>query len=348
MSAALTPNRILVTGATGFLATHVITKAFEAGYAVRGTVRSAAKGQAVQQKYSRVGDKFQFAVVDDLVTGDFTEALKDISAVIHVASPFTGKVQDPKKDMLDPAIEGTLNVVRSAHKAGIKRIVITSSIAALLDGSKGGAWRDYTYTPDDWNPMTYASASDGTRPGMVVYLASKKLAEAAAFGYAKQHPELHITAMNLFYQRGWYSDRLCRTVSSPDRLNTSSQAIYQLISGKMKTIAPRAEGLPLFVDVRDVAAAHILALKNDAVIGKRVLLSGGEFLYYKMIAKQRPELVSRLPSLEGIVNPENEPIAKVDTSIAKNVLGISFIPYEKSLFDTIDALLAMEKAEWKL
>ncbi|KAJ7139431.1 hypothetical protein C8R44DRAFT_304434 [Mycena epipterygia] len=341
-----TPSLILVTGASGFLATHVIAKAFKAGYAVRGTVRSTAKGEAVQQKYSQMGNKFQFAVVKDLVTGDLSEALKDISAVIHVASPFTGTIQDPKKDMLDPAIEGTLNVVRSAHKAGVNRIVITSSVAALLNLNQGGAWRDYTYTPADWNPLTYEQVSNGGLPGAVVYVASKKLAEEAAFDYAKQHPEVQITTINPVMIYG----PPLQAVSSPDHLNTSSQAIYQLISGKMETILPKSEGLPLFVDVRDVAEAHILALKNDSVIGKRVLLSGGEFLYYKavqMIAKQRPELASRLPSLEG-VNPEHDIICKVDTSIAEKDLGISFISDEKTLFDTIDTLLEMEKVEWKL
>jgi nucleoside-diphosphate-sugar epimerase len=95
-------------------------------------------------------------------------AWTDISAVIHVASPFTGVVQDPKRDMLGPAIEGTLNVVRSAHKAGVKRMIITSSIVAVFDFAHGGAfvpycgtcvliafkcaaaWRDYTYTANDW------------------------------------------------------------------------------------------------------------------------------------------------------------------------------------------------------
>ncbi|KAJ6581945.1 hypothetical protein B0H19DRAFT_1117104 [Mycena capillaripes] len=340
-------SRVLVTGASGFLATHVIAKAFEAGYAVRGTVRSAAKGQAIQQKYTHMGDKFQFAIVDDLVNGDLSDALKDISAVIHVASPFTVTIEDPKKDLLDPAIEGTLNVLRSARKAGITRIVITSSIAAALDVTKGGAWRDYTYTPADWNPLTYAQASSGTLPAIAVYAASKKLAEEAAFDYAKRHPEVHITTINPVVVIG----PPLQSVSSPEHLNTSSQLIYQLISGQMKTILPQAEGVPVFVDVRDVAEAHILALNNDALIGKRVLLSAGEFLFYKtvqMIAKERPELASRLPSLEGVVNPEHEPICKVDTSIAEKELGISFMSYEKSLFDTIDSLLEMEKREWKL
>lgn len=73
-----------------------------------------------------------------------------------------------------------------------------------------------------------------------------------------------------------------QSVSSPEHLNTSSQLIYQLINGQMKTVPPRAEGLPVFVDVRDVAEAHILALKKDSLIGKRVLLSGGEFLFYRV------------------------------------------------------------------
>jgi len=131
-------ERVLITGASGFLATHVIAKALEAGYSVRGTVRSKAKGDAIQRRYSHLGDKFDIVVVNDLVTGDLTEALKGISAVIHVASPFTGVVHDPKKDMLDPAIEGTLNVVHSTHNAGIKHIIITASLVGVIDLDLGG------------------------------------------------------------------------------------------------------------------------------------------------------------------------------------------------------------------
>ncbi|KAJ6590852.1 putative flavonol reductase [Mycena sp. CBHHK59/15] len=247
--------------------------------------------------------------------------------------------------MLDPAIEGTLNVLRSAHKAGIKRVIITSSLAALLDPSKNGAWRDHMFTPADWNPATYEEASDGTRPGIWVYLASKKLAETAAFEYTAQHPEMQITTMNPPMIFG----PPLQAVSTPEALNTSSQAIYQLISGQTKEIP--LDGLPLFVDVRDVATAHILALKNDAMIGKRVLLSGGPYTSYdtvKIIAERRPELAARLPSLELVANPKGMPIAKVDTSIAEKGLGMSFMSYEKCLFDTIDSLLEMEKMKWKL
>lgn len=125
------------------------------------TVRSTGKGHNIQQRYAHLGNKFDIAVVEDIVTGDLTEALKGaylrrlkhlslnllmpyslpwtgISAVIHVASPFTSVINDPKKDMLDPAIEGTLNVVRSTHEAGIKRIIVTSSFVAVFDLDLGG------------------------------------------------------------------------------------------------------------------------------------------------------------------------------------------------------------------
>jgi nucleoside-diphosphate-sugar epimerase len=306
------------------------------------TVRSSAKGQAIREQYAQLGDKFDTVVVEDLVTGDLTEALQDINAVIHVASPFTGKVQEPKQDMLDPAIEGTLNVVRATHKAGIKRIVVTSSFVAVFDMGLGAAWRDYTYTANDWNPATYEQAVKGDKPGMWVYCASKVLAEKAVFEYAKKHPELQITTMNPTMIFGPPE----QTVSSTKSLNTSADMIYQLISSDNKELPP--QGLPLFVDVRDVAQAHVLALKHDSVIGKRVLLSGGPYTLYdtvKLIAEKYPELKSRLPSLDN-TQPETRTISGVDTSTAENDLGLSFISYDKCLFETIDALLEKEKQEW--
>jgi len=318
---------VLVTGITGFIAGHVTERLIEQGYRVRGTVRSA--------KYQKLSKEtipgLEFTEVNDLASDDLTEALKDINAVIHVASPFTGSVTDPKKDMLDPAIEGTLNVVRSAHKAGVKRIIITSSFVAVCDVALGGAWRDHTYTANDWNPATYEEAIKGDKSGLWVYFASKALAEKAAFDYAKRNPVLEITTVNPPYIFG---------PPEQSALNTSSAVIYQLISGQLPE-----EGLPLFVDVRDVAQAHVLALKNKSVIGKRVLLSGGPFTFYetvKLIAEKRPELKSRLPSLEGAKPVTAAAASKVDTSIAEE-LGLSFTPYEKCLFDTIDALLEKEK-----
>ncbi|KZP08664.1 NAD(P)-binding protein [Athelia psychrophila] len=330
-------SRILVTGVSGFLATHVLEQALEAGFSVRGTVRSAEKGRAIQNKHANLGNRFEIAVVEDLVTGDLTQALQNIDAVVHVASPYTGDVKDPKRDMLDPAIEGTMNVVRSAHAAGIKRIIITSSFVATIDLARGGGWRDYTFTADDWNPATYEAAIKGDKPGLWVYCASKALAEKAAWDYAAKYPEIQITTI---LPPMIYGPPPSSTVSS---LNTSSEAIWALISGK--NAGPPAEGLPQWVDVRDTAEAHIKALKSEEVIGKRVLVGGGEELMFdavKLISTKRPNLKARLPSL---VNTERDtrPIARIDTSLAETVLGMKFMSWEKCLIDTVDALVEIEK-----
>lgn len=153
--------------------------------------------------------------MEDIATSDLTDALKGkhellmccqighslieltgIDAVLHTASPFHVAVTDPKRDMLDPAIEGTLNVLRATHNAGIKRIVVTSSFVAVFDLATGGPWRDHTFTADDWNPATYEAAVKGDKPGIWVYCASKALAEKAAFAYAKEHPGLQLTTIN--------------------------------------------------------------------------------------------------------------------------------------------------------
>src|ERR1700685_1422288 len=142
------------------------------------------------------------------------------------------------------------------------------------------------------NPATYKQAVKGDKPGMWAYCASKVLAEKAVFEYAKKHPELQITTMNR-KRRSWtmYPPEYLtypaatmifgppeQTVSSTKSLNTSADMIYQLISSDNKELPP--QGLPLFVYVRDVAQAHVLALKHDSVIGKRVLLSGGPYTLY--------------------------------------------------------------------
>ncbi|KAF9023477.1 putative flavonol reductase [Hymenopellis radicata] len=278
-----------------------------------------------------------------------------VDAIIHVASPVAGVVKDPKKDLLDPAIEGTLNILKAAHKAGITRIVLTSSIAAVADPTKGGETahrqsfkcscishrfvRDYTYTAADWNPLTYEMASSGTLPGLGTYAVSKSVAEKSAWDFVKEHPEIKLTAINPTMLPG----PPVQSSASEGALNDTSQMWYSLISGT--TDVPET-AVPIFVDVRDAARAHVLALKNDAVIGERVLLNGGSYTYYqiiKLLEQKRPELTSRLPSLEG-VEDEPGPFARVDTAIAQKTLGMQFLSFEESFLDTIDSLVAIENA----
>jgi nucleoside-diphosphate-sugar epimerase len=171
---------ILVTGASGFLASHIIRLFLEAGYNVRGTVRSASTGDRVRARYPQFSDQLSFTIVPDTaVPGAFTEAVKGVSGVIHTASPFALEVADNEKDLLQPAIQGTLNIVEAVaeHGLGVRRVIVTASFASMLDLDQ--AFRPgYRYTEADWNPCSYETART-TSSATMAYCASKALAEKA-------------------------------------------------------------------------------------------------------------------------------------------------------------------------
>ncbi|GAA6050451.1 hypothetical protein JCM3770_002602 [Rhodotorula araucariae] len=335
---------VLVTGASGFVASYVIDAFLNAGWNVRGTVRSTSKAEHLRSRYPDHADKLELVEVPDLVTGKgLEEAVKGVDAIAHTASPYTFTFTDPIKDLIDPAVKGTLSVLRAAKAAGIKHVVITSSFAAVTNFAAGGPWRDYTYTSKDWNPSTIDDVHDLTPPG--VYSLSKKLAEEAAHQYAAEHG-LVLSSINppMIYGKPVQ-------VASRDDINTSSAAIYALITGEEGREVPWNR-LPLFAHVADVATAHVRALEaeDEKVAGKRFLICGGSFTWedaVSLLATARPDLRPRLPKLPP--SPEQykdagKPIAVLDTTDAKENLGIAeFKGWEETLLSTVDALVEIEK-----
>ncbi|KAI5481793.1 NAD-dependent epimerase/dehydratase [Pseudohyphozyma bogoriensis] len=332
---------VLVTGASGFLAGYVIKDFLEAGWAVRGTVRSPAKSQHILDRYPK-GSKLELVEVKDIVTGEgLSSALEGVDAVAHTASPYSLSVTDPMKDFISPAVDGTLSVLKAAKAAGIKRVVVTSSFAAVTDFTKGGPWRDYTYTGEDWNPTTLEQACEPGRIGAFVYSASKKLAEKAALEYGEKEG-LEVITMNppMIYGPP------IQAMDKREDINTSSAAIYALIDGPADRPVPDNR-LPLFCAVTDVAKAHRLALEVPAAQG-RYILCGGAFTWedaVEYIAQERPELASRLPKLPETKAPRKT-IATLDTTPAKEVLGLKeFVKWKAILLETLDALVEKEK-QW--
>jgi nucleoside-diphosphate-sugar epimerase len=170
---------ILVTGASGFLAAHVIDSILKlTDFQIRGTLRNLAKSASILERMStRDSKRIEFVQVKSLETDSLVEALKGVSFVAHVASPFQVNVKDVESDLLKPAVDGTLNLLRQAAKEdSVKRIAITSSFAAVLDPFKGAAIRPgYVYTEEDWNPATWKQAVDYGGAGSFAYTASKSL-----------------------------------------------------------------------------------------------------------------------------------------------------------------------------
>ncbi|KAK4052882.1 hypothetical protein OIO90_004158 [Microbotryomycetes sp. JL221] len=336
---------VLVTGATGFLATYVVKAYLDAGYHVRGSVRSTTKAQHLKQLYSDYQDKFELVEVKDIVTGQgLEEAIKGVDIVAHVASPYALVVNDPYKDFIQPAVEGTLSVLKQANKQGIKRVVITSSFAAVTNLDKGGPWRDYTYTEQDWNPTTLQQALEQGKPGPFVYSASKTLAEQAANKFGQEH-DMEIVAHGPPLQH----------INSKSDINTSAKAIYTLISPELHQGQVPWNRLPLFCSVQDVALAHVKAsqINSNQIKNQRFLLCGGSFTWEDAILhllKVKPELKHRLPNLpldEKDYKDSGKTIAKLDTTKAKDILGIQqFQTWQQVLEQTIDSLLQIEQ-QWQ-
>lgn len=334
---------ILITGASGFVAAHVLTAFLEAGYKARGTVRSEETAANVKKTHAKYSHSLSFAIVPDIRTkGAFDEAVKDVDGVVHTASPFVLSGVEPEKGLLIPAIEGTKNILLSisAHAPQVKRVVITSSFAAILDMHKG-AWPGHTYSEEDWNPETYDGAKNAD--GGTAYCASKKLAEKAAFDYVKEtNAPFSIATICPPMVYG----PLEHNVTSTAKLNTSSADIYRLMNGSEKEVPQTS--FYAWVDVRDVGEAHLKAYETDAAANQRFFVTGGTYSYQiicDILREKFPELKDRVP--EGKPGSGlGADVYKVDNSKAKRVLDMPrFRSLEECIVDTAKSLLEVEKAE---
>ena len=233
---------ILLTGASGFVAAHILNSLLRNGYDVRGTVRSEATADKVRKTHGHLLEGTQsrltFAIVPDVASpGAFNDAVKDVDGVIHTASPFAVQVEDNERDLLQPAIKGTTEIIQAVqtYAPQVKRIVITSSFASILDTSLGDR-PGYNYTEADWNPISYDEAK--TADGPTAYCASKNFAERAAWDFVKEkNPNFTLATICPPMVYGPLQDD-----ASIAHLNTSSADIYRLMNGTSKE--PGHTGFP--------------------------------------------------------------------------------------------------------
>lgn len=323
---------ILVTGASGFIAKHIVAQLLDAGHAVRASVRSreradevaAAVGGTAQEEAGRLS----FVELDLGRDRGWADALAGVDALIHTASPFPLVQPKDPDELIRPAVDGTLRALRSAVKAGVRRVVMTSSVVAVTRTALP-AGRD-RYDERDWSDL------DGP---ISAYGRSKTMAERAAWDYAAGEGKgLALTAINPGFVLGPPRD---------DRFGTSLGVVRRMLSGKDPAV-PRV-GYAV-ADVRDIAAMHVRALERPEAIGKRIL-GASEFLWFADMAKalkeafpQRkiatrvaPDLLMRVIGLfDGSVAtilPELGQHAEVDNRRAREILGMDFIPARRSVVD---------------
>ncbi len=257
-------TRVLVTGGSGFIASHCILGLLAAGHRVRTTVRNLQRESDVRAMLEEAGRNpdltFRAATLEH--DDGWHAAADGVQYVLHVASPFPARSPRREEDLIVPAREGTLRVLRAARDAGVKRVVVTSSFAAIGYGHRP------QQAPYD---ETYWSNVDAP---VAAYVKSKTLAERAAWQFiAEEGSGLELAVVNPVAVLG--------PVLGPD-FSTSIDLVRRMLSGGMPAAPRLAFGV---VDVRDVAALHLKAMSDPKAAGERFLAAAGDFMWLLDIAR---------------------------------------------------------------
>ncbi|XP_028758778.1 tetraketide alpha-pyrone reductase 1 isoform X2 [Neltuma alba] len=309
---------VCVTGASGFIASWVVKLLLLRGYAVKATVRDPNDSVKVDHllKLDGAKERLQLIKANLMEEGSFDVAVEECEGVFHTASPVALNVKDPQAELIDPAVKGTLNVLKSCAKSpSVKRVILTSSTAAVEYNGK-------PKTPEVVVDETWFSNPDICREYKIWYTLSKTLAEDAAWKFAKEH-KIDLVALNPAVVIG--------PLLQPS-LNESSAAISNLING-----AQTFRNLSLgWIHVKDVANAHIQAFEISSASGRYCLVE--TVAHYSDIVKILHELYPTLPLPQKCENDKPfMPVYQVSKEKART-LGTEFIPLEVCLSDTVESL----------
>lgn len=249
----MTNETVLLTGISGYIALHTAKELLEQGFVVRGSIRSADKGKEVEEALQLAGvntSKLSFVELDLNSDQGWDDAMKECDHVIHMASPFFIANPKDETEVINPAVEGSLRVLKAAKKAGIKRVVLTSSALAMMGSMKTG-----TFNPQSWTDINNSNVS--------TYTKSKTLAERAAWDFIENQKDDKKLEMVSINPGGVFGPPLGKSITGQ-----SMATIDQMLQGKIPMVANVS--MPM-VDVRDIAKLHVQAMKVPDASGKRVI-----------------------------------------------------------------------------
>ncbi|NNU27203.1 NAD-dependent epimerase/dehydratase family protein [Isoptericola sediminis] len=244
-------STVLVTGASGFIAKHILRELLADGHTVRATVRSDRRRAQVEALFPDAD--LEFVSLDLTSDEGWDDALVGVDVLMHTASPFpTDPPKDPQ-DLIRPAVDGTLRALRAARAAGVHRVVLTSTCGAIYKPADHEWSR--RKTREDW------TETDG--PRTTPYEASKTLAEQAAWRFVAEHPEMRLTVVNPGMVFGPAMD---------EHYGSSLGTVEQLVTGQLPMLPQM--NMPV-VDVRDVARIHVRAMSDEGAVGQRFPANAG-------------------------------------------------------------------------
>lgn len=337
-------STVLVTGGSGFIGSHCILQLLEKGHEVRTTVRNLAREPEVRAMLkaggATPGARLSFFAADLMSDSGWAEAVAGCDYVLHVASPIPPGVPKDENELIVPARDGALRVLRAARDGGVKRVVLTSSFAAI---GYGHGKRSRPFDETDWTNLE----GDDLSP----YTKSKAIAERAAWDFiAREGGALELSVVNPVGVLG--------PVLGPD-YSASILLVKRLLDGAMPGTPKLCFGL---VDVRDVADLHLRAMTDPAAKGERFIATGGHFVMMHDIAvvlknrmgeagrkaptRQLPNWLVRLVAIRmpelKVLTPELGKVKDATSDKARRLLGWSPRTNEEAIIASAESLMKLD------
>lgn len=327
-------EKVLVTGATGFIGLHCIKQLLDRGYSVNGTLRSQDRQAEVLDSLERNNTPtrhLSLFEVDLNRDSGWDSAIRDCNYVLHVASPFV--LTDEDEDFfVKPAVEGVQRALKFSKKHNVKKVILTSSFAAIHETLND---RQESFDEEDW--------SNPNKPGISFYAKSKTMAELAAWEFMEmENPDFSLAVINPVLVMG---------PSLSKDVGTSNSLVKNMINGSVPGTPKIHIGI---VDVRDVASAHILAMESSSADGERIIVSEKELWVHEVAAILRDAGFNKTPKVEfpkwlmkvvalfrkdlALMVPMIGKRRDVSSSKARELLGWKPMKAELSIIDTAQQL----------
>ena len=330
-------EKVLVTGGSGFIALHCIDQLLEKGFMVRTTIRSESRKDEINkamEKYPNLHQNLEFHICDLLEDKGWDAAVDGCDYVLHVASPFILEVPSDEDVLIRPAVDGTLRVLNACSKANVKKVVLTSSVAAVAYGHG----REKTFDESDWSNTDEDS-------GITPYAKSKTLAEKAAWEFVEKLDTNNKFDFTVINPVGVFGPMLTSD------MGTSNSLVSKLINGELPACPATHMG---YVDVRDVARAHVFSMLNSSTNDKRIIVSESEMFFVdvgrilndagfkKSPTKQMPNWLVKflalfIKELSGVTKSLGKRV-DTDKSLAKSLFDWEYISAKDSIIDTAEQL----------
>ncbi|KAI1458103.1 flavonol reductase [Annulohypoxylon moriforme] len=341
---------VFLTGANGFIGSHILAELLDRGFSVGCAVRTQAKGDKILEDFAAQKSQIDISIIPDIILPDAYNVVLQkypFEAVFHTASLFSSSAEGDKYELyLKPATEGTLNLLRAVrdHAPSVKRVIWTGSCASVVDyGNLVSVDNPRVFDEGDWNPITLEDVQQGS-PSQA-YIASKKFAEQGAWAFMKQEKP-HFDLVTLCPPATF--GPLRHSISSIKDLNESNARLWRYCFDSTEDAPMPYMPVHTCVDVRDLAKVQVQAMIVPEAGNQRFIVSAHQFSFQDVcdvLRSHLPELKRRTPLGRPGISSLPQGAYSINNTKVRGILGVEFRSLEETVLDAARSMLHVEQNE---